>query len=73
MERYPISGELLLQEIDKLPEEDKEKLNYRGICEVISQEIATRALRDEIHLSDQEEHFKNFRREVAWQSGEMVD
>lgn len=72
MERYPISGELLLQEIDKLPEEDKKKLDYRGICEVISQEIATRALKEEIQLTN-ERSFEEIRREVAWQSGEMVD
>ena len=52
MERYPISGELLLNEIAKLPEEDKAKLNYEGICKIIAEDIAVRAIRKSIDLSD---------------------
>ena len=53
MERYPISGELLLNEIAKLPEEDKAKLNYEGICKVISEEIAIRALKETLQYQNE--------------------
>ncbi len=46
-ELYP--GALLLDEIEKLPKEQRDKVNYTGICSIISQEIAARAIRQSIH------------------------
>jgi len=45
MEREKFPGELLLDEISKLPEEERDKLNYGAICHIIAEEMAVRAIR----------------------------
>ena len=44
--KYP--GALLLDEIEKLPNEDKEKINYTAICSMIAKEIMARTVRQNI-------------------------
>lgn len=49
-EQYP--GALLLDEIAKLPKEERDKLDYCGICHIISQEMAVRAIRSATTIND---------------------
>jgi len=44
--KYP--GALLLDEISKLPESQRERVNYTGVCSIISQEMAARAIHESI-------------------------
>jgi len=52
MEKLPLPGELLLNEIHKLPEDEKKNIDYEGICKIIAEDIAVRAIRKSIDLSD---------------------
>lgn len=52
MEKLPLPGELLLNEIHKLSKEEKKDLDYEGICKIIAEDIAVRAIRKSIDLSD---------------------
>jgi hypothetical protein len=52
MEKIPLPGELLLNEIHKLSKEEKKDLDYEGICRVIAEDIAIRAIRNSIDISD---------------------
>lgn len=54
MEKLPLPGELLLNEIHKLPEDEKKNIDYEGICKIIAEDIAVRAIRKSIDLSDLE-------------------
>ena len=49
-EQYP--GALLLDEISQLSQEERNKLDYCGICHIISQEMAVRAIREAITIND---------------------
>ena len=49
-ENYP--GAILLDEIAKLTEEERDKIDYCGICHIISQEMAVRAIREAITIND---------------------
>lgn len=52
MEREKFPGELLLDEISKLPETERDKLNYGGICHLIAEEMSIRAIRAAADISD---------------------
>ena len=60
MEEYPQAGELLLDAVSKLTERQREQLNYTGICSLIAQEIAARAIHQSIHeLSEHQEELED--------------